>query len=77
MVLMTGAAFDGIDTVAIRSAVDLHRVTMAVVTLTREIPHGVAIHTARVTKHWDNLFKGGCSGGIVTLCSLSRNLHRR
>jgi hypothetical protein len=69
MVLMTGAAFDRTHSVAIRSTVNLHRVTMAVVTLTGEIPHGVAIHATRVTKHWDNLFERGC--GIVTLCSLS------
>jgi hypothetical protein len=57
MGLMTGAAFDRIDSVTLWSTVNLHRVTMAVVTLTREIPRGVAIHAARVTKHWDNLFE--------------------
>jgi hypothetical protein len=68
MVLMTCAAFDGIDAVTIRSTVNLHRVTVAVVTLTRKIPHGVAVHATRVTKHWNDSFKGGCGCGIVTLC---------
>src|SRR5258707_12176123 len=73
MVLMTGAAFDGIDTVTIRSTVNPHRVQVAVVPLPREIPYGVAIHTTRVTKHRNDRFKGGCGSGIVTFCSLSRN----
>jgi hypothetical protein len=73
MVLMTGVALNGIDSVTIRSTVNLHGVTVAVVTLTRKIPHGVAIHTTRVTKHWNHRFKSGRGCGIVTLCSLSRN----
>jgi hypothetical protein len=71
MVLMTGAAFDRIHSVSIRPTVNLHRVTVAVVTLTRKISHRVTVHTARVTKHRDNLFKRGCGCGIVTLRSLS------
>jgi hypothetical protein len=48
-ILMTGAAFDCVDTVAIRSTANVHGVAMAVVSLTGVISGGVAIHTARVT----------------------------
>jgi hypothetical protein len=67
MVLMTGAAFDGVDAVTVRATMNLHGVTVAVVTLTREVSDGVAVHATRVTEHWNDGFEGGCGCGIVTL----------
>ena len=73
---MTGAAFDGVDTVTIRATMNLHGVTVAVVTLAREVADGVTVHATRVTEYWDDRFEGGRGCGIVTLC-LSRNSRRR
>jgi hypothetical protein len=54
MILMARAAFDGIHAVSGWSAENLHRMAMAVVTLTRKVSIGVTIHATRMMKHWDN-----------------------
>jgi hypothetical protein len=64
VILMTGAASDGIYSLSV-SAANLHCVAMAVVTLTRKVTTGVAIHTARVAKHWNNCFESRSGAGIV------------
>jgi hypothetical protein len=48
MVLVTGTALNRIHALPIRSASDLHRMLVAVVSLAREISRGVAIHGARM-----------------------------
>jgi len=75
VVLMAGAAFDGVDAVPVRAAVNPHCVAVAVVSLAREIARGVAIDTARVTEHWDEGFKGSGGGGIIMRCNLCRSRH--
>jgi hypothetical protein len=50
MILMTGAASDGIYSLSV-SATDLHCVAMAVVTLARKVSTGMTIHAARMAKH--------------------------
>jgi hypothetical protein len=48
VVLMTCAASYGVNALPARSTTDLHCVSMAVVTLTRKVSRGVAIHAARM-----------------------------
>jgi hypothetical protein len=64
VILMTGTAFDGIHAVSVRSAMNLHGVAMAVVTLPRKVTQGMAIHTARMAKHRDNRFESRSRAGI-------------
>ncbi|MGC1686114.1 MAG: hypothetical protein WA734_10885 [Candidatus Acidiferrales bacterium] len=64
VVLMTGAASDGIHSVSV-STTNLHRVAMAVVTLARKVSTGVAIHAARVVKHGNNCFESRNGAGII------------
>jgi hypothetical protein len=64
MILMTGAASDGINSLSVSTA-NLHCVAMAVVTLTRKVSTGVAIHTARVAKHRNNCFESRSRAGII------------
>jgi hypothetical protein len=64
VILMTGAAADGINSLSVSTA-NLHCVVMAVVTLTREVSTGVAIHAARVAKHRNNCFESSSGTGIV------------
>jgi hypothetical protein len=49
VVLVAAAAFDRVHAKPIGATPDLHGVTMAIVSLARIVPAGVAIHTARVT----------------------------
>jgi hypothetical protein len=51
MVLMTGTALNRIDSVSVGAASDLHRVLMAVISLTRKIAGGMAIHAARMMQY--------------------------
>jgi hypothetical protein len=64
VILMTGAASDGIYSMSVSTA-NLHCVAMAVVTLTRKVSTGVAIHTARVVKHRNNCFESRSGADIV------------
>ena len=64
VVLMTGAASDSIHSLSVSTA-NLHCVAMAIVTLTRKVSTGVAIHTARMAKHWNNCFESRGGAGIV------------
>src|ERR1700722_20400572 len=57
VILMARAAFDGIHAVSGWPTENLHRMAMTVVTLTRKVSLGVTIHTARMTKHWNNGFE--------------------
>jgi hypothetical protein len=57
MVLVTGAALNGIQALSIRSAPHLHRMLVAVVALAREVSGGVAIHAARMPQHRKDGFK--------------------
>ncbi len=64
VVLMARTALDGIHALPGWSAENLHRMAVAVVTLTRKVSMGVTIHTARMTKHRDNGFESS-RGAIV------------
>ena len=48
MVLVTSAALPRLRSLPIRSPPDLHGMRMAIVSLTREVSRGVAIHAARM-----------------------------
>jgi hypothetical protein len=84
VILVTGAASHRIHAVPVRSTVDLHCVSMVVVTLTGKISLGVAIHTTRMAEHRDNRFESGSSAGIVVRrrflnvvrCGMFHSLHR-
>jgi hypothetical protein len=65
VILMTGAASDSIYALPVWSTADLHRVTMTIVSLTRKISLGVAIHTARVVEHRDNCLESSGRPGII------------
>jgi hypothetical protein len=65
VILVTGAASDCIYALPVWSTADLHRVTMTIVSLTRKISIGVAIHTARMTEHGHNCFERGSGAGII------------
>jgi hypothetical protein len=59
MVLVTGAAFNRIHSLTIGSPTDLHRMLMAVVSLTRRVSGGVAIHATRMAQHRSDGLKSG------------------
>jgi hypothetical protein len=61
MILMTGAAFNRIYSLPVGSASDLHRVLMAVVSLTRKISGGVAIHAPRMAQYRNDGLKSRSS----------------
>ena len=65
VVLMTRAAPHGVNTLPLWSAMDLHRVSMAVVPLTRKVSRGVAIHAARMVQDRDNCFESSSGAGII------------
>jgi len=50
---------------AVSSTMNLHRVSMAVVTLPRKISIGVTIHAARAVKYRHNSFESSSGTGIV------------
>jgi hypothetical protein len=54
VILVAGAALDGIGTVAIGTAADIHNVGMIVVSLTREVAGGMTVHAAWMTKNGDD-----------------------
>jgi hypothetical protein len=62
VVLMTGAAFHRIHSLAAGSARDLHGVPMAVVSLTRKISDGVTIHAPRMAQDRDDGLKSSSRG---------------
>jgi hypothetical protein len=64
VILMTGTAPDGIHPFSVGSAMNLHCVAMAVVTLARKVAGGVAIHTARMAQHGDNCLESRSRAGI-------------
>jgi hypothetical protein len=64
MVLVTGAAFNRIQSVPIGSPADLHRMLMAVVALARKVSSRVTIHAARMAQHRNDALKS--SRAIVT-----------
>jgi hypothetical protein len=68
MVLMTGAAFNRIQSLPIAPPTDLHRMLMAVVALTRKVSTRVAIHAARMAQHRNDGLKS--SRAIVTRYAL-------
>jgi hypothetical protein len=63
--LMTSAASHAVNAAAVCSTTDLHGVSMTVVSLSREISSGVAIHTARMTEHRHNCFESSGRASIV------------
>jgi hypothetical protein len=65
VILMAGAACDGIHALPAWSAENLHGMAMAVVTLTGKVSMGVTIHTARMTKHGDQGFESSRSAIVV------------
>ena len=73
VVLMTGAAFDGVQPVPVGSAPDLHGVRMAVVSLTRKVSGGVAIHAARMAQYGnDGLESGGGTSPALQRCVVAQ-----
>jgi hypothetical protein len=64
VVLVTGAAFDRIDTVSVGPTANLHGMAMAIVSLARIVSVGVAIHAARVTEYGRKGFESG-SGSVL------------
>jgi hypothetical protein len=64
MILMTGAASDAVYSLSVSTA-NLHRVAMAVVTLTRKVATGMTIHAARMAKHWNNCFESRSGTDII------------
>jgi hypothetical protein len=67
VVLVTGAAFDCIDTLPLGSTANLHGVAMAILSLTRIVSDGVAVHAAGVAQYWHKRFKGSRRSSIVVL----------
>jgi hypothetical protein len=65
VILVTGPASDSIYALPVWSTANLHRVTMTIVSLTRKISIGVAIHTARMTEHRHNCFESGSGAGSI------------
>jgi hypothetical protein len=65
VVLVARAAFNGIQAVPVCSTVNLHRVSMAIISLARKISLRVAIHTARMVKDCHNRFERSSGPGIV------------
>jgi hypothetical protein len=57
VVLVASAASDRVRALPVWSTVNLHRVSMAVVALTRKISVGVAIHAAGVVEDRHNCFE--------------------
>jgi len=71
MVLVTGAASHDAFSRAVQSAVNLHRVRMAVVSLPGIIAFGMAVHTTRMMQDRNKRFKRGRRSGIITMsCEL-------
>jgi hypothetical protein len=58
MVLVTGAASNRIYSAPVRSPSDLHRVLMAVISLTRKISGGMAVHASRMPQYGNDCLKG-------------------
>jgi hypothetical protein len=73
MILMTAAASDGIYSLSVSTA-NLHCVPMAVITLTRKVSAGVAIHTTRMAKRWNNCFESRSGAGIVARHNFTHEL---
>jgi hypothetical protein len=65
VVLMTSAAAHFVNAVPVGSPADLHGVSMTVVSLSREISPGVAIHTARMAEHGHNCFESSGRASII------------
>ena len=65
VVLVAGAAFHAGNTVSIQAAPHIHQVPVAIVSLAREIPPGVAVPTARVMQYFDHGLKGCGSRSII------------
>ena len=64
MVLVTSAALNRLRSQPIRSAPNLHGMRMAIVSLAREVSHGVTIHAARMAQHRNDSFKSGGAIGL-------------
>jgi hypothetical protein len=60
MVLVTGAALNRIYSLPTGAAPDLHRMPMAVVSLTRKISRGVTVHAPRMTQYRNDGLKSSC-----------------
>jgi hypothetical protein len=63
---MTTAALDRIYSLSIRSAPDLHRMRVAIISLTRKVSRRVAIHAAGMPQDGNNIFER--SGRSITHC---------
>lgn len=67
VVRVARTAFDGIYAVPVRSASHVHRVRVAIVSLTRIISFRMAVHAPRIVEHRHDGFEG--SGPIVAFCA--------
>jgi hypothetical protein len=74
VVVVTSAASDSVQTLPVWSTMNLHRVSMAVVTLPRKISIGVTIHATRVVKYGHNSFESSSGTGIVARHRVSSRL---
>jgi hypothetical protein len=54
---MTATAFDRVQSLPVRSALDSHRVRVTVISLTRKVAGGVAIHAATVPQDGNDVFE--------------------
>jgi hypothetical protein len=65
MILVAGAAFQAGNTLAFKSAADVHGVLVAIVSLAREVSGGVAVHAARMMEYWHDCLKRRSGYGII------------
>jgi hypothetical protein len=59
MILVTGAALHRIQPLSIGSAPNLHRMPVAVISLTRKVSGRVTIHAARMMQYGDDVLESG------------------
>jgi hypothetical protein len=62
VVLMTRAAFDRIDAVAVWPSLNIKQMWVAIISLARIVSAGMTIHAAGMMQYWKNRFEGrsGC-----------------
>jgi hypothetical protein len=65
VLLVTGAAFDRIQALAVGSAADLHCMLMTVVSLTGKVSGGVTIHAARMAEYGNDVLESGRRGSGI------------
>lgn len=67
VILVAGAAPNGVGAMTIGTALDVHDVGMAVVSLTREVSAGMTVHAAWMMKNGNDGFEGLGGSDVVSL----------